>query len=159
MIDHKTYKEIVESFNAYLTEKKMRKTEERYAILDGVCSFPKPFDIGSLHQKLQDSKFTVSKSTLYNTMELLIDAGIIIRHQVSAASVLYELRIMAETHIHFICTQCGCMRETKNTLVKNSLNVSKTNFSMEFFLVYVYGQCGRCKNKAQKKTVKNQYKK
>ncbi|MDR1918181.1 MAG: transcriptional repressor [Tannerellaceae bacterium] len=155
MIDTKTYKEIRDSFSAYLTEKKLRKTEERYTILDEICAFPGHFDTCMLYQKLSGTKFHVSKATLYNTLEVLIDAGLIIRHQIDAKSVQYELRKKAETHLHFICTQCNCMREIKNPqLLIDSINSLKNRFTPEYFSLYVYGMCGRCKNKALRKTQK-----
>ena len=43
-------------FTRYLAEKKLRKTEERYAILECICSFPGHFDMCLLHQKLEEMK-------------------------------------------------------------------------------------------------------
>ncbi|MDR1936955.1 MAG: transcriptional repressor [Tannerellaceae bacterium] len=155
MIDNKIYKEIRDSFSAYLTEKKLRKTEERYTILDEVCAFPGHFDTCMLHRKLSDTKYHVSRATLYNTLEVLMDAGLLIRHQINSKSVQYELRKKAETHLHFICTQCNCMREIKHppTLIDN-VNSLKNSITPEYFSLYVYGMCGRCKNKAQRKAQK-----
>jgi Fur family ferric uptake transcriptional regulator len=154
MLDNK-HKEVHDCFSAYLTEKKLRKTEERYTILDEICTFPGHFDVCMLSRKLQETKYHVSKATLYNTLDVLIDAGLIIRHQLSSKSVQYELRKKAETHLHFICTQCNCMREVKNPpALTGNINGLKNSFTAEYFSLYVYGLCGRCKNKAQRKSQK-----
>jgi Fur family ferric uptake transcriptional regulator len=155
MIDSKTYKEIRDSFSSYLTEKNLRKTEERYTILDKICTFARHFDIDMLDQKLKETKFHVSKSTLYNTLEVLIDAGLIIRHQLNAKPVQYELRKIAETHLHMVCTRCNCLRELKNPpALTTEINALKNGFTPDFFALYVYGLCGRCRNKAQRELQK-----
>jgi len=154
-MDNKIYKEIRESFTNYLTEKKLRKTEERYAILDEVCAFVGHFDIIMLHNKIQESKFHVSKSTVYNTLDVLLDAGIVVSYQVSSKSVHYELKKYAETHLHLFCTKCGSIREIKNTYIKSFLNTMKTpRFTPDLYSLFIYGICSKCKNKNQKETNK-----
>lgn len=86
---------------------KLRKTEERYAILECICSFPGHFDMCLLHQKLEEMNFHVSRATVYNTVDVLVDSGLIVRHQLTAQAVQYELRMLAETHLHLICMNAG----------------------------------------------------
>lgn len=62
--------------------------------------------------------FHVSKATLYNTLDVLVDAGLVVRHQITVQSVQYELRIYADTHLHLVCTRCGTMRELRNSALK-----------------------------------------
>jgi Fur family ferric uptake transcriptional regulator len=150
-MDEKTYKEVQKSFISYLKERKLRKTEERITILEKVCSFPGSFDICKLHEKLSETKFHVSTSTLYNTLEVFIDAGLVIRHQVNNNSVLYELRILAETHLYLICMKCGALREVENSQFRNNTAGLRTSrFTPEFFLLYMYGVCSKCKRKGSK---------
>jgi Fur family ferric uptake transcriptional regulator len=172
MMDNEMYKEIQDSFSAYLKSKKekdkeQRKTTVRFAILREICGFPKHFDIDMLQNKMTDNKFRVSKATLYNTLNVLIDAGLIVRHQFDAGLVVhrphqnpipaqYELRKKAETHQHFICTQCHRVREMKNTYpAESNLNIPKNRSASEYVSVCVYGLCGRCRNKTQREIQKN----
>jgi Fur family ferric uptake transcriptional regulator len=172
MIDNKMYKEIQDSFSAYLESKKekdkgRRKTEVRFAILSEICGFPKHFDMDMLQNKLNDNKFHVSKATLYNTLNVLIDAGLVVRHQFDAGLVVhrphqspipaqYELRKKAETHQHFICTQCHRVREIKKPHpVENNFNTSKNRLAPEYVSVCVYGLCGRCRSKTQREIQKD----
>ena len=67
-MEAKKYTEMQDLFTRYLVEKKLRKTEERYAILECICSFPGHFDMGLLHQKLEEMNFHVSRATVYNTV-------------------------------------------------------------------------------------------
>jgi Fur family ferric uptake transcriptional regulator len=150
-MDSKLYNEIQESFTNYLTEKKLRKTEERYAILEGVCAFTGHFDIIMLHNKIKEARYYVSRSTVYNTLEVLLDAGLVVGYQTNSQSVQYELKKYAETHSHLFCTKCGSIREIKNTHLKGCLSTMKTpGFTADFYSLYIYGICRKCKNKIQK---------
>lgn len=142
-------------FTRYLAEKKLRKTEERYAILECICSFPGHFDMCLLHQKLEEMNFHVSRATVYNTVDVLVDSGLIVRHQLTAQAVQYELRMLAETHLHLICMKCGAIRELKDATLKKDVGALKNRVSlrniMRFtFMAYVAnvstGFSGRSKN-------------
>lgn len=156
MTDSKINKETCDAFAAYLAKKKLRKTEERNTILDEICAFPGHFDMDMLQKKLNDTKYHVSKATLYNTLDVLIDAGIVIRHPFdSFKSAQYELRKKAETHMHFICTRCSCVREVKIPPgLTGSINAVKNRFTPDHFSLYIYGTCGRCRNREQRKAQK-----
>ena len=106
-MEAKVYTEIRALFTEYLTEKKLRKTEERYAIFKEICAFPGHFDVCMLSDRLEQDNFHVSKATLYNTLDVLVDAGLVVRHQITVQSVQYELRIYADTHLHLVCTRAA----------------------------------------------------
>ena len=76
-MEAKVYTEIRALFTEYLTEKKLRKTEERYAIFKEICAFPGHFDVCMLSDRLEQDNFHVSKATLYNTLDVLVDAGLV----------------------------------------------------------------------------------
>ena len=86
-MEAKVYTEIRALFTEYLTEKKLRKTEERYAIFKEICAFPGHFDMCMLSDRLEQDNFHVSKATLYNTLDVLVDAGL-----VAFAFGLHEMR-------------------------------------------------------------------
>lgn len=158
-MDEKTYNDILKSFTGYLTEKKLRKTEERTTILEQICSFSGYFDICMLHDALAETKFHVSKATLYNTLDVFVDAGLVIKHQINnGSSVQYELRVLAESHMHAICMKCGTLRQVKNNQFRNTAGLKVARFSPEFFLHYIYGVCSKCKKgqKTEAKSKQNQ---
>lgn len=138
-------------FTEYLTEKKLRKTEERETIFRQICAFPGHFDMCMLLDRLEQDNFHVSKATLYNTLEVLVEAGLVVRHQLGAQAVQYELRIFADTHLHLICTKCGAIRELRNGTLKADLkNLKVARFTPEFYCLYIYGLCSKCKFKLQR---------
>ena len=145
------YTEISSLFTEYLAEKKLRKTEERYMILKEICTFLGHFDVCMLSAKLEEDNFHVSKATLYNTLDVLVDSGLVVRHQMSVQSLQYELRIYADTHLHLVCKKCGAVREIRNNMLRASIsNIKVSRFTPEFYSLYIYGLCSKCKYKEQR---------
>ena len=89
MLEEKTLAAARAAFTEYLRVKKLRKTPERYAILDKVCQINGHFGIDELYTSVIADGFYVSKATLYNTIELFTKCGIVRKHQFGTSKALY----------------------------------------------------------------------
>ena len=129
----------------YLMKNGHRKTPERYAILETVYSISGHFDIDELYRYMAEKeRFRVSRATLYNTIDLLIDAGLVIKHQFGNSSQ-YERSYKNETHHHMICTSCGKVTEFSDENLRIAIEQTKLkSFSMSHYSLYVYGLCNKC---------------
>jgi Fur family ferric uptake transcriptional regulator len=133
-------------FNEYLTEHGLRKTTERKTILEHICRIQGHFDVDTLYDQLESDNFHVSKASIYNTIELLMNACLVVRHQFSTQTVRYELKSAAMGHHHVICSYCGAVREVKNDRITRLMKDFKiAKFTQEYYSVYVYGICSKCK--------------
>lgn len=65
----------------YLQDKKFRNTPERYTILEEIYNMDHHFNVDDLYLIMMNKKYHVSKATIYNTIEIFIDAGLIRKHQ------------------------------------------------------------------------------
>ena len=136
----------------YLQKNGHRKTPERYAILDTIYSIQGHFDIDTLYHFMEDEgNFRVSRATLYNTIILLMDANLVIRHQFGSSSQ-YERAYKNGTHHHMICTDCGIVTEFEDEKLKQAIVETKLKrFTTTHYSLYIYGMCSKCVSAKRKK--------
>lgn len=145
-MDKQEVKDIVRQiFTEYLNVNGHRKTPERYAILDAIYSIDGHFDIDTLYSLMRkERKYSVSRATLYNTIVLLIDARLVIKHQFGNTSQ-YERSYNRETHHHQICTECGRITEFQSEKLQHAIEESKQDdFQLSHYSLYLYGICKDC---------------
>ncbi len=101
-----TYQQEIEVVRKKLTEflekNQQRKTPERYAILEEIYRIDEHFDIDFLYKLFKEKQFRVSKATIYNTLELLLDAGLVRKHQFGKVQAFYEKSYFNKNHDHII---------------------------------------------------------
>ena len=129
----------------FLENRKMRKTSERFAILDKIYSSSAHIDVVALHTSMLEDGFRVSRATVYNTLNLFIEAGLVRRITLGDGVARYERITPNNNHHHLICTRCGKVKEMKAVEVVGELLSRKPrSFEPTYYTLYIYGLCSRC---------------
>lgn len=142
---------LAEKFERFLESKGCRRTPERFAILNEILTIDRHFDVEMLRDKMSESHYKVSKTTIYSNLELLVECGIVQRHLFTDHAV-FELVDGKMQHIHLICNECGRIKDVKDVELIRYLNTKKFSaFNTELFSLNVYGTCNNCARKSKKR--------
>jgi Fur family ferric uptake transcriptional regulator len=140
-------REELDSFRAYLKSKGHRITREREAIAEAVLLNRGHFDVDELFLHLK-GKAGVSKASIYRTIPILIESGLLAAVYLENGHMHYELVYGRDQHSHLRCTTCGRIFEFSvpelPTLEKTI--AEQKNFKSEGHKFEIWGLCAQCRD-------------
>ena len=96
---------------------------------------------------MKTKNYRVSRATLYNTIELLFNCKLVIKHQFGSNMAQYEKAFNNRHHEHLICQKCGKVEEFSDARITELVESmeEKYHFTVHHHLLYVYGICKACR--------------
>ena len=126
-----------------------RATSERVAVLDEVMKTQGHFDAEGLYYRLISNGVKISRATVYNSLDLLQNCGLVSKYRFTENSSRYERSLGRPHHHHLICLGCGDIIEFVNERLERLQNdvCTEKNFSPQSSTVQIFGLCAKCKKK------------
>lgn len=137
-------------FEQFLITRRKRRTPERRAILAVVEACPSCFTADDVTVRLTATNYRVAPATIYSTLELLCECGIVRRFVLERGVYSYE-RIDSRAsvhHVHLVCEGCGKVKQVRDAELDRSIAARRwTGFSAEDYSLTVTGLCTACQRR------------
>jgi Fur family ferric uptake transcriptional regulator len=136
------FQEVKEIFTNYLKNKNFRKTQGRYDILFEIYSIDGHFEVETLYLILKNKNYHISRATIYNTIDLLLDCGLIVRHSFGNKAGSYEKAYGGGQHDHLISMDDQNVIEFRDERVIDiARDIAKShNFEYTHYAFTIYGK-------------------
>lgn len=138
-----TIAEVKEIFRQYLKDKSHRQTPERFMVLEEIYKSDGHFDADDMYFRMKNTGYRVSRATVYNTLDLLVECGLVQRHQFGKNQSHYERAYSYRQHDHIICNSCGAVIEFCDPRIQEIKTLMERihTFKIEGHNLQFYGEC------------------
>jgi len=126
-----------------LKEQGQRCTSARIAVLREIYSSSSHLDADELYQRLKKKGVSISRATVYHTLDLLFRLRLVARIDLGHKHTHYEKSHGVANHLHVICEQCGQVVEIASSELAGMLEelCRQQGFELRSFSLQVFGQC------------------
>ncbi len=135
-----------ETFQKFLKRGNYRITPERFEVLKAVLNTGGHFDVDQLYLKLKSVGSKVSRATVYKTLDLLLQSGLISKYRFGENHSRFEKAFGRPHHDHLICLECGEIIEfVSDRLATLQAEIcKKKNFKAQSSTLQIFGICSKC---------------
>lgn len=135
-------------FKGYLESKGLKLTSPRKHILDAVFAIHEHFNAEELYDRIKSITQGISLATVYRTLPLLMEAGLVQHAVRSQGRERYEHIYGHPKHIHWLCRKCGSLIETDLQAISPLIGklASSLNFQEESIELSIKGLCWKCQS-------------
>jgi len=142
-------KKLKEEFRAFLKKHNYKITKNRLDLIDVIANYKKHFEIEELVNYIQNTQKLASRATIYRTVKLLMDFGIIKEIIKQNNKTIYEFCTQEGHHDHLVCVSCGRIIEFFNEDIENLQEeiCLKHNFLPTYHRLEIFGLCEQCLKK------------
>lgn len=132
--------------NAYMLKRGLRSTEQRRLIIDTFFEVHEHITIDSLLKLVREVDGRVGYATVYRTMKLLSESGVVQEHKFGDGFTRYELADDDAHHDHLVCLECSKIIEFEEPQIEvlQAKVAKRYGFVVRAHKHEMYGVCGDC---------------
>jgi Fe2+ or Zn2+ uptake regulation protein len=121
-----------------------RITGSRRRVLEALADADEHFTVEGLARRLTG----VGRATVFRTVRLLLDQGLLCRVLLEDGSVRYRLSRRSAHHHHLICVECGDVQDfVECDLGRLSRELTRrTDYEINGHRLEMYGRCPACQS-------------
>jgi Fur family ferric uptake transcriptional regulator len=136
-------------FKEFLKTKGLKLTQPRRIILNTIFSYHRHFNVEGLYEVIHKKHKNVSRATIYRTMPLLVESGLIKQSLRCQSKDHYEHIHGHDDHLHLLCVKCGEIIEVDSKEVDVILQrlAAEIDFELNIFNLDAKGICSNCRQK------------
>lgn len=137
----------MELFRNFLRSTGLKLTKERNAVFREIFSFHGHFEPEDLYLRIRKSGLKASRASVYRTLNLLVESGLIEKVTQGERGTVYEHTFGHNHHDHLICDTCGEMIEFYSEKIENLQDeiCRQNNFMGNNHTLVIRGSCGQCR--------------
>ena len=134
-------------FNQDLEKRGLKLTKARRYVLETVFELHKHFNTQDLYEKIKSKISGISLATVYRTLPLLVEAGLVQYSIRKEGKESYEHIFGHPKHIHWLCHKCGTLIETdlKEIYPIIMRYAKELEFEPDDISLNIRGLCWKCK--------------
>lgn len=123
-----------------------RVTAQRRLILGVLAEEGGHVDAGALYDRVRARDPSIGLATVYRTLAILKEVGLVGEHRLSGDRMYYEL-LQGQPQHHFTCLRCGRVIEFDTPLVDRIERelAEREGLDVARIQVHVSGYCARCR--------------
>lgn len=136
--------EAQERFKNFLKgNKNHRITSERFEVMDAALEYEGHFVADDLYIKMKNSNSSVSRATVYKTLDLLAECELIIKRNFGDNLNRFENNFRRSSHDHFVCRNCGKVAEFNDPQLRAIADniANELGFDISGYSFNIFGKC------------------
>ncbi len=135
--------------NAFMEQRGLRSTEQRRVIIDKLFEATDHVTIDQLLEVVRHDDPRVGYATVYRTMKLLAEGGLVHEHKFGDGFTRYELADEHAHHDHLICVSCNKITEFEEPAIEALQDkiAARYGFTVRDHKHELYGICAECAKK------------
>lgn len=132
--------------NRYMSQHGLKSTRQRSRIIEMFFNTGGHLSVEELWSKVRSEDTRVSVATVYRTMKLLSESGLVHARNFGDGQTRYEVAVGRHHHDHLICTRCGTIVEFENVRIEAMQDAvaRKHGFRVTSHKMELYGLCRNC---------------